>query len=143
MGQRYELALYVYQLTGLFTLVPAAAVTHTLTTPAAWAGTVATMRLSFTTVYDALVAAKRTDPTLSKPEPEIEICVPPAGGPLFGETRLMTGATAGAATRPIELSAEANVSWPLGPAAMDHGVLSGLANTEMVPAGVMRSIEST
>jgi len=70
------------------------AVTATVTAPAACAGVVAVIDvLLTTTTFVAAVPPNVTVAPLAKFAPVIVTAVPPATGPLFGDTLLTVGAT--------------------------------------------------
>ena len=69
-------------------------VTTTVTAPAACAGVVAVMVVLFvTTTFVAAVPPNVTDAPVTKFVPVIVTPVPPATGPLFGDTLVTVGAT--------------------------------------------------
>ena len=73
-------------------LCPSGLVTTTLTAPAAWAGAVAVILVLLPTVtLVAAVPPKVTEAPVTKFVPVRVTAVPPAIGPLFGETLLTVG----------------------------------------------------
>lgn len=84
-------ATYVY-CTGLeLPVTPKSEVTVTFTEPAEPAGTVAVIWVSEFTVYEAAFAPKETFVVVVKPVPVSTTVLPPASGPLLGETDVSVG----------------------------------------------------
>ena len=83
-----------------FVAVPPGVVTATATNPPPWAGVWATICVRELDVIVAAVPPTVTDEALTRSVPVMVIVVPPACGPVAGETVLMTGVGVGSKPPP-------------------------------------------